>query len=85
MYAKMSKKGQITIPKAIREKLSIDNGGGVLFLLEKNDVKIKGVPVTPAGKLSGSLKKYSREYVPLEKVRKQIKGEIATEISKEGA
>ena len=32
MYAKMSKKGQITIPKAIREKLKIVNEGAVLFL-----------------------------------------------------
>jgi hypothetical protein len=53
--------------------------------VEKNEVKIKGVPVAPARKLSGSLKKYSRRYVPLEKVREQIKEDIATEISKEGA
>ena len=84
MYAKLSKKGQVTIPKAIREKLSINDGGGVLFLVEKNGVKIKGVRVSSAGKLSGSLKKYSRRYVPLEKVRKQIQPDIATDISKEG-
>ncbi len=31
MYAKVSKKGQITIPKAIREKLKIEKeGGGVV-------------------------------------------------------
>jgi len=44
MYAKVSKKGQITIPKAIREKLKIEKEGGVLFLMEDDVVKLKGVP-----------------------------------------
>jgi len=44
MYSKISKKGQVTIPKPIREKLSIENEGGVLFLVEDNEVKLKGVP-----------------------------------------
>ena len=33
MYVKISKKGQVTIPKAIREKLCIDSEGGELFLV----------------------------------------------------
>jgi len=31
MYAKMSKKGQVTIPKPIREKLKIEKQGGGCF------------------------------------------------------
>ncbi|MBW1739149.1 MAG: AbrB/MazE/SpoVT family DNA-binding domain-containing protein, partial [Deltaproteobacteria bacterium] len=36
MYAKVSRKGQLTIPKPIRKKLNIENQGGVLFLVEGN-------------------------------------------------
>jgi len=43
MYAKISKKGQVTIPKPIREKLKIEKAGAVLFLVEDNEVKLKGV------------------------------------------
>ena len=84
MYAKISKKGQITIPKAIREKLKIEKDGAVLFLVEDNEVKLKGVPGLQAEQLAGSLKKYATKYVPLKKIRERIQGEIAKGIAKEG-
>ena len=84
MYARLSKKGQVTIPKAIREKLKIDNEGGVLFLVEDNEVKLKGVPGGEIDKLAGSLNKYTKKYVPLEKVRSKIKGKIADAAAREG-
>ncbi len=84
MYSKISKKGQVTIPKPIREKLNIENEGGLLFLIEDNEVKLKGVPGVQANRLAGSLKKYAREYAPLNKIRKKIKGKIADEIAAEG-
>ena len=84
MYARLSKKGQVTIPKAIREKLKIDSVGGVLFLIEDDEVKLKGVPAGEIDKLAGSLKKYAKTYVPLEKVRTEIKGKIADAAAREG-
>jgi AbrB family looped-hinge helix DNA binding protein len=84
MYSKISKKGQVTIPKHIREKLNIENEGGLLFLIEDNEVKLKGVPGAQADRLAGSLKKYAREYAPLNKIRKEIKGKITDEIAAEG-
>jgi len=84
MYSKISKKGQVTIPKPIREKLNIENEGGLLFLVEDNEVKLKGVPGMQANRLAGSLKKYAREYAPLNNIRKKIKGKIADEIAAEG-
>ena len=83
MYARISKKGQITIPKAIRKKLKVDEDGGVLFLIENDEVKIKGIPGSPADQLAGSLGKYAKEYVPLDKIRKRIKGKIADEAAGE--
>jgi AbrB family looped-hinge helix DNA binding protein len=83
MYARLSKKGQVTIPKAIREKLKIDSEGGVLFLVEDDEVKLKGIPGGEIDKLAGSLKKYAKIYVPLEKVRTKIKGKIADAAARE--
>jgi len=83
MYAKMSKKGQVTIPKAIRKKLKVDKEGGLLFLVENDEVKIKGIPGGQVGELAGSLKKYAKEYVPLDKIRKRIKGKLANEAARE--
>lgn len=84
MYARLSKKGQVTIPKAIREKLNIDGEGGVLFLVEDDEVKLKGIPGGEIDKLAGSLKKYAKTYVPLEKIRTKIKGKIADAAAREG-
>jgi AbrB family looped-hinge helix DNA binding protein len=84
MYAKISKKGQVTIPKPIREKLNIEKEGGVLFLIEKDEVKLKGVPGEQVDQLAGSLNKYAKKYVPLDEIRKKIKGKIADEAAKEG-
>jgi len=84
MYAKVSKKGQVTIPKAIREKLKIEKQGGILFLMEDDVVKLKGVPGEQADRLAGSLNKYAKKYVPLDEIRQKIKGKIADEAAKEG-
>jgi AbrB family looped-hinge helix DNA binding protein len=84
MYARLSKKGQVTIPKPIRKKLKIDNDGGVLFLVEDDEVKLKGIPGGQIDKLAGSLKNYAKSYVSLEKVRTRIKGKIADAAAREG-
>jgi AbrB family looped-hinge helix DNA binding protein len=84
MYARISRKGQVTIPKPIRERLKIKNEGGVLFLVEGNEVKLKGIPGAQANLLAGSLKKYAKGRVPLTKIRKEIKGKIANEVAAEG-
>lgn len=84
MFAKMSKKGQVTIPKPIRQKLKIENEGGVLFLVENNEVKLEGVPGATADLLAGSLKKYAQQHVSLDKIRNEIAGDIADEIAAEG-
>lgn len=86
MYAKVSKKGQVTIPKVIRERLDIKNKGAVLFIVDNNgEVKIKGVPQKPVEELAGSMNQYAKDYRPLKEIRKEIKGKIAQAASKEGS
>lgn len=84
MFAKVSKKGQVTIPKSIREKLKIGDQGGVLFLIEDDQVLLQGVPGARSDELAGSLKRYAEKYAPLEQVRKRIKGKIARDAAREG-
>lgn len=84
MYARISRKGQVTIPKPIREKLKVNSEGGVLFLVEDNEVKLKGVPGVQATILAGSLKKYAKGHIPLVTIRKEIQGRIAHDIAAEG-
>ena len=83
MYAKITKKGQVTIPKPIRKKLKIEKDGAVLFLIEDNEIKLKGVPKVQSEQLAGSLKKYAKEYVSLKKIRNKIQGEIGKETAGE--
>ena len=80
----MSKKGQVTIPKQIRNRLKIGKEGGILFLIEGDEVKLKGLPGAHGKTLAGSLKGYAKKYVPLKEVRKEINGRVAHEISREG-
>jgi AbrB family looped-hinge helix DNA binding protein len=84
MYAKLSRKGQVTIPKPIREKLMIEKEGGILFLIEDGEVKIKGIPAGQVNQIAGSLKKYAKKYVPLRTLRADIKRTIADEAAREG-
>ena len=39
--AKVTTKGQITIPKSIRDLLNIQNGSKIIFLQKGNDIVIK--------------------------------------------
>jgi len=84
MYARISKKGQVTIPKAIRENLKLKNEGGVLFIVKDGNVQIKGVPGAQADSLAGSLRKFAKQYVPLSEIRKKIEGQIVNEAAGEG-
>lgn len=84
MFAKVSKKGQVTIPKPIREKLKIGDHGGVLFLIEDDAVLLQGVSGAQHEELAGSLKRYAGRYVPLDQVRKKIKEKIARDAAREG-
>ncbi|MCK8603808.1 AbrB/MazE/SpoVT family DNA-binding domain-containing protein [Desulfoferrobacter suflitae] len=83
MYAKVSKKAQITIPKSIRKKLNIGENGAVLFVVENGEVKLKGVAAGAAESLAGSLKGYADRYEPLDKIREKIQEEIARNANRE--
>ncbi len=84
MYARLSKKGQITIPNKIREILKIENEGSVLFVVEGGEVKRKGIPAAKIKDVAGCLKMYAKEYIDMATIREKIEDEIAAEIAQEG-
>lgn len=60
----LSSKGQITVPKAIREILHIENGDSLLFYIEDDEVKI-----TSTSNLDIKLKNEKRKaYVRKERI-----------------
>lgn len=59
----LSSKGQITVPKAIRKILNVENGDSLVFYIEDNEVKI-----TSTSNLDIKLKNEKRKaYVRKEK------------------
>ena len=54
--AKISQKGQITVPKEVREILGVDSGDKVAFYIESdNSIKLsstENIEVTPKNKLN---------------------------------
>ena len=69
---KISKKGQVTIPKPIREKLGTNI---VAFIIEKDEIKLRSVNKETYGRL----KKYAKKYMPLEEARGLTWGTIKDE------
>ena len=66
---KITSKGQVTIPKEIRDLLNTDV---VEFELIEGNVVIK-----PVKSVGGSLSKYARKYVPLERIRDKVWEDVA--------
>lgn len=69
--AKITKKGQVTIPKEIRKFLE---GDVIEFEYVGDKVIIK-----PVKSVAGSLSGYAKKYVPLEKVREEVWNTVTDE------
>jgi AbrB family looped-hinge helix DNA binding protein len=59
--AKISSKGQITLPKSVRQRL----GSRFVRLISDAD----GVRIEPVEDVAGSLRRYAKNYVPIEEAR----------------
>jgi AbrB family looped-hinge helix DNA binding protein len=83
MALTVSAKGQVTIPKHIREALGISSGSKVEFVLEGTSVKLEPALTSIVDKASGALRKYSNrgesENARIERVRKEVAYEAARE------
>lgn len=76
MLAKLTSKGQLTLPKALRERLHLREGDRVEFVVH-DDGRVELIPVTsPISKLRGMVKKPARART-LEEIEAAIKRSAA--------
>jgi AbrB family looped-hinge helix DNA binding protein len=85
MAVKVSSKGQITLPKRIRDLLDLKPGSVVDFRIGEDGVRIEHIPEKQAQALAGSLSKYSKKRrISDTKVLEEVKEEVAREAAHEG-
>lgn len=75
MRVELSSKGQIVIPKEVRERLNISSGTFFTIRLEKDDIVLTPVKTTPVDRLYG---KFAGESI-LDELEKEHAEEIARE------
>ena len=67
-FARVSSKGQITIPKAVREALCLKKGDAVLFTFDGDEATIKRIP--DLMEIAGTLKvPEDKKNVPWKEIR----------------
>jgi len=64
-WATVTNKGQVTIPKPIRERLGVPNGGKVRFRLRYDGLVVVERPTT-VSQIIGSLKQYADPGKPVD-------------------
>lgn len=80
-WATVTEKGQVTIPKPIRDHLGIPTGGKVRFRLRYDGVIVIEKPTT-AAQVMGRLQKYATPKKPVNvyKAREQMEYDRAKEL-----
>jgi AbrB family looped-hinge helix DNA binding protein len=85
MATKVTSKGQITLPKWVRDALGVKPGGSVDFVLEKGHVHLLVAGPSVSASLAGSLKAYAKKHSPaseramMEKMRREVANAAAVE------
>lgn len=80
--AKLTSKGQVTIPVAVRRRLSLQPGDDLLFDISMDgEVKLRALKRKPLTELYAALPA-SRPYPGTAKVREEVAGEMARQILK---
>ena len=84
LSSKVSAKGQITLPKRVRQALDIKPGERLLFLVEDQTVVLRPMGPTSARALAGSLRRYAGTRRTAGKTRDTVKKEVARAAAHEG-
>jgi AbrB family looped-hinge helix DNA binding protein len=83
ILSRLSSKGQITLPRKVRQALNIKPGDRVLFLVENETVRLQPVATPSARDLAGSLRGYAGAR-PAGLARGAAKKEVARAAAQEG-
>lgn len=83
MNTTVSSKGQITLPRFVREALGLKAGSTVNLKLEAGELRLRPAPEGSARRLAGSLRRYAKPATP-KSVRAHVKREVARAAAAEG-
>jgi len=78
LSGKMTSKGQITIPKELRDKLNVSEGDQFRFLISENEVKIEPVKKKLLSNAIGKM--IVNEPIDLERMREVVQEQASREI-----
>ena len=78
----MTRKGQVTIPKEIRDRLGVKEGEKVLFVVRGNEIILKVVKGSILD-LRGSVRPATRPE-DFDKVRQSVKQTVARRVARHG-
>ena len=81
--ARISPKGQITLPKKVRQALAVKPGERVMFQVEADGVLLKPLGPSSAEALAGSLCRYAISGVPSHRVRDLVQEAVANAAAEE--
>jgi bifunctional DNA-binding transcriptional regulator/antitoxin component of YhaV-PrlF toxin-antitoxin module len=81
--SKLSAKGQVTLPRKVRQVLKVKPGEGVLFLVEDEMVRLQPLAATSARALAGSLRRFAGSRAS-RLARGLIHKEVASAAAQEG-
>jgi AbrB family looped-hinge helix DNA binding protein len=82
--AKISSKGQITLPRRIRQALDVKPGERVLFVVEQERVVLRPMGPSTAETLAGSLRSYGGARQGSRETRAAVKKEVGRAAAQEG-
>lgn len=76
--AKVSSRGQVVIPREIREELGLREGNGLLVFRIGDSIVLKSPSVTPSAELASNLEAIRKKIKELGITRTDVKAEIGT-------
>lgn len=80
----VSAKGQITLPRFVRQALGLKPGSAVSLTLDDGELRLRASPVGTARRLAGSLRRYAKRGVATSSVRDHVKREVGRAAAAEG-
>lgn len=84
MNTTVSSKGQITLPRFLRDALGLKPGSVVSLTLDEGELRLRPAPVGTARRLAGSLRRYAKAGSG-KSIRAHVKREVGRAAAAEGA
>jgi AbrB family looped-hinge helix DNA binding protein len=84
LKAKLTSKGQVTIPTALRQQLNLEAGDELLFVLEGGEVRVRVLKQRRLSEFYGALPA-TRPYPGKDAIRQQVAAHLADQTLSEDA